>query len=99
VRVVLDPAHRCLPPAALVPLRRDGSADVAAVLGSVRRQPAQVPNLMRIVADVSLAWSTLARGRRRLGHALGFPRAAAPEREEIAADATVILAQSAAGSG
>jgi hopanoid-associated phosphorylase len=98
VRVVLDPAHRSLPPAALVPLRRDGSADIGAVLASVRRQPAQLPSLMRIVADVSLAWSTLARGRRRLGHALGFPRAVAPEREEIAPE-TAILAQSAAGSG
>jgi hopanoid-associated phosphorylase len=97
VRVILDPAHRSLPPAALVPLRRDGRADVGAVLASVRRQPTQVPDLLRIVADVSLAWSTLARGRRRLGHALGFPRAVAAEREEFAADA--ILAQSAAGSG
>jgi hypothetical protein len=69
------------------------------VLASVRRQPAQVPNLLRIVADVSLAWSTLARGRRRLGHALGFPRAVAAEREEFAADAAGIMAQSAAGSG
>jgi adenosylhomocysteine nucleosidase len=99
VRVVLDPAHRSLPPAALVPLRRDGRADIGAVLDSVRRAPAQVPNLLRIVADVSLAWSTLARGRRRLGHALGFPRAVAPERAQIAADAGAILAQSAAGSG
>lgn len=99
VRVVLDPAHRSLPPAALVPLRRDGRADVGAVLDSVRRVPAQVPNLLRIVADVSLAWSTLARGRRRLGHALGFPRAVAPQRAAIAAEAAAILAQSAAGSG
>src|SRR5689334_8664475 len=87
VRVVLDPAHRCLPPAALVPLRRDGRADVRAVFGSVRSAPAQVPDLLRIVADASLAWSTLARVRRRLGHALGFPRAVASQREEIAADA------------
>jgi adenosylhomocysteine nucleosidase len=99
VRVVLDPAHRSLPPAALVPLRRDGNADLRAVFGSVRREPAQVPNLLRIAADASLAWSTLARGRRRLGHALGFPGAVAPESEEIAAEATAILAQSAAGSG
>jgi hopanoid-associated phosphorylase len=97
VRVVLDPAHRSLPPATLVPLRRDGRADVRAVFASVRNDPAQVPDLLRIVADASFAWSTLSRGRRRLGHALGFPRAVAPEREEIAADAA-ILAQSAAGS-
>jgi hopanoid-associated phosphorylase len=99
VRVVLDPAHRRLPPAALVPLRRDGSADLRAVLGSVRRDPVQVPDLLRIAADASLAWSTLARDRRRLGHAFAFPRAAAPRREAVAADAAAILAQSAAGSG
>ena len=99
VRVVLDPAHRRLPPAALVPLRRDGSADVRAVLGSVRRDPAQVPSLLRIVADASLAWSTLARGRQRLGHAFGFPRPVVPEREEIAAEAAAVLAQPVAGSG
>lgn len=98
VRVVLDPAHRGLPPAALVPLRHDGSADVRAVFGSVRKAPAQVPDLLRIAADASLAWSTLARGRQRLGHALGFPRPVAPEREEIASEAAVILAQPAAGS-
>ncbi len=99
VRVVLDPAHRCLPPAALVPLRRDGSADVRAVLGSVRQTPGQLPDLMRIIADASLAWSTLARGRRRLGHALAFPRAVARRREETAAEAAAILAPSAASSG
>ena len=99
VRVVLDPAHRSLPPAALVPLRRDGSADVRAVFASVRRVPGQVPSLLRIVADVSFAWSTLARGRRRLGHALGFPGAVAPELEEIAAAEAPMLAPSAAGPG
>jgi hopanoid-associated phosphorylase len=99
VRVVLDPAHRSLPPATLVPLRRDGRADIGAVLASVRREPAQMPDLLRIVADVAVAWSTLARGRRRLGHALAFPGAVAPEREEIAAEAAPVLAQSVAGSG
>ena len=97
VRVILDPAHRRLPPAALVPLRHDGRADVRAVLGSVRQDPAQLPDLLRIVADASLAWSTLARDRRRLGQAFAFPRAVAAPREETAAAA--ILAQSAAGSG
>jgi hypothetical protein len=95
--VVLDPAHRSLPPAALVPLRSDGRADVRAVIGSVRKDFGQVSNLLRIVADASLAWSTLSRGRRRLGHALAFPRAVVPQREEIAAAAAAILAQPAAG--
>src|ERR1051325_7688520 len=86
VRVVLDPAHRSLPPAALVPLRHDGRVDVRAVFGSVRKDLGQVSCLLRIVADASLAWSTLARSRRRLGHALAFPRAVAPQREEVAAE-------------
>ena len=98
VRVVLDPAHRSLPPAALVPLRRDGRADVRAVVGSVRKDLGQLSSLLRIVADASLAWSTLTRGRRRLGHALAFPRAVVPQREEIAAEAPAVLAQPAAGS-
>ena len=98
VRVVLDPAHRSLPPAALVPLRRDGRADVRAVFGSMRKNLGQLSNLARIVADASLAWSTLARGRRRLGHAFAFPRAVVPQREELAAEAAAILAQPAAGS-
>jgi adenosylhomocysteine nucleosidase len=96
VRVVLDPAHRSLPPAALVPLRRDGSVDIRAVLGSVWKEPAQIPDLLRIVGDASLAWSSLARGRRQLGHAIGFPRAVVPQRDEIAAGAAAILAQPAA---
>lgn len=99
VRVVLDPAHRRLPPAALVPLRHDGSADVRAVFGSVRRNPAQLPKLLRIIADASCAWSTLARDRQRLGPAFGFPRAAALQRDEIAEEAAVVLVQSAARSG
>jgi hypothetical protein len=98
VRVVLDPAYRSLPPAALVPLRRDGRADIRAVFGSVRRDLGQVSSFMRIIADASLAWSTLARGRRCLGHALAFPRAVAVQREEITAEAAAILAQPAAGS-
>jgi hopanoid-associated phosphorylase len=97
VRVVLDPAHRSLPPAALVPLRRDGRADIRAVFGSVRKDLGQISQFIRIVADASLAWSTLARGRRRLGHAFAFPRAVAPQREEVA-EAAAILAQPAAGS-
>lgn len=48
VRVVCDPAHFTLPPAALLPLRRDGSPDLVAILASLRRQPLQLPALLAL---------------------------------------------------
>ena len=65
VRIILDPAWRRLPPAALVPLRADGTArparGAAPRSGRTRRK---CRTCCRIIADASLAGSTLARGRR-----------------------------------
>jgi hopanoid-associated phosphorylase len=72
-RVIIDPAHRALPPAALVNLRSDGTPDVPAVLRSVLRQPSQLPALLRIAADARAAQLALRAGRRRLGAGLSFP--------------------------
>jgi adenosylhomocysteine nucleosidase len=72
-RVIIDPAERTLPPAALVGMRSDGKADVLAVLRSLLRQPQQAFALMRVVADARAARSALFRGRRRLGADLSFP--------------------------
>ena len=72
-RVIVDPAHRHLPPAALIDIRRDGTADVNAVLRSVRKQPSQLPELMRLAMDAAIARAALRRGRALLGPALGFP--------------------------
>jgi adenosylhomocysteine nucleosidase len=72
-RVVLDPAHRNLPPAALLSLRPNGDPDVAAVLRSVMEQPSQLPDLMRLAVDATVARTALRRGRALLGPALGFP--------------------------
>jgi adenosylhomocysteine nucleosidase len=72
-RVIIDPAHRALPPAALVNLRPDGTPDVAAVLRSVIRQPGQLPALLRVAADARAAQLALRAGRRRLGAGLSFP--------------------------
>ena len=72
-RVVVDPAHRHLPPAALLSIRPDGTADVAAVLRSVRAQPGQLPHLMRLAVDAAIAHAALRRGRALLGPGLGFP--------------------------
>jgi hopanoid-associated phosphorylase len=72
-RVIIDPADKPLPPAALVGLRSDGTADVPAVLRSVLAQPSQLPALVRTALDAWVARAALSRGRRMLGAGLGFP--------------------------
>lgn len=72
-RVIIDPAERTLPPAALVGMREDGHPDVMAVLGSLWQQPGQAFALLRVIADARAARNALFRGRRRLGENLSFP--------------------------
>jgi hopanoid-associated phosphorylase len=73
-RVIIDPAERSLPPAALVGMRADGKPDALAVAASLIRQPKQVFALLRVVADLRAARSSLFRGRRQMGAELAFPR-------------------------
>lgn len=61
VRVVCDPAHFTLPPAALLPLRGDGSPDLVAILGSLRRQPLQLPALLALAGYNHRAMGALRR--------------------------------------
>jgi hopanoid-associated phosphorylase len=72
-RVIVDPAHRALPHAALVAMRPDGGVNLAAVLHSLARRPGQLPQLLRLAADARAARSALFRGRRMLRAGLGFP--------------------------
>jgi adenosylhomocysteine nucleosidase len=72
-RVIIDPADKPLPPAALVGLRSDGTADAIAVFRSVLQQPSQLPALVRTALDAGIARAALRRGRRMLGVGLGFP--------------------------
>jgi adenosylhomocysteine nucleosidase len=72
-RVIIDPAHRTLPPAATLGLRLDGTPDVPAVLRSVRQQPGQLPDLIRVASDAYVARRALRSGRKQLGVGLGFP--------------------------
>jgi|HubBroStandDraft_4_1064222.scaffolds.fasta_scaffold75787_2 hopanoid-associated phosphorylase len=72
-RVIIDPADKPLPPAALVGLRSDGTADVVAVFRSVLEQPSQLPALVRTALDARIARAALRRGRRMLGMGLAFP--------------------------
>lgn len=83
-RIVIDAAHRTLPPAAAVGLREDGTTDVAAVLRSIVREPHQLPDLIRIAFDARVAWRALHMARGQLGAGLGFP-----ERGEVAFDLAV----------
>ena len=80
-RVILDPASRRLPPAALVPLCRDGTPDLGGILRSLARDPIQVCGLLRIIVDAWSARSALKRDRSSLGDGLGFalPMAACTE--------------------
>lgn len=66
LRVVADPAERTLPPAALVGMRPDGRADIAAVLRSLRRRPRQLPGLIRAGLDARVALAALRASRRDL---------------------------------
>jgi hypothetical protein len=72
-RVILDAAHRILPPAATLGLRRDGTPDVPAVLRSVLQKPSQLPNLIRVARDHNIARRALQSGRKQMGIGLGFP--------------------------
>jgi len=73
-RVIVDPAARALPSAALVALQPDGGVAAAAVLTSVAQRPGQIFQLIRLALDMRAAKRALLRGRRMLGPGLGFPR-------------------------
>jgi adenosylhomocysteine nucleosidase len=47
-RVITDPSHRELPPAALVATNVDGGVDFQAITRSLVRHPKQVPTLLRL---------------------------------------------------
>lgn len=71
IRVISDPAHSDLPPAALVGMRADGGTDVPAVLASLARHPRQLPSLIQLAAATAKARSSLLRCVRLLGPGLG----------------------------
>jgi adenosylhomocysteine nucleosidase len=73
IRVIADPAHRSLPACALAGMRTDGRTDAMAVLRSLRRQPRELPALLRVALDTRAAVGPLLRSRRLLGPGFGFP--------------------------
>lgn len=72
-RVVLNPAHRKLPPAALLQLQQGGMPDLKGILRSVLKQPGQMQHLARLAVDASIAVFALRRGKLLVGANLGFP--------------------------
>lgn len=72
-RVITDPSHRALPPAALVATNAEGAVDFQAIMRSLLRHPKQVPTLFRLALDSWAARQALVPGRRFLGPNLGLP--------------------------
>ena len=72
-RVVCDPAHRALPPAARVGMKPDGRMDLPAVLRSLLAQPSQLSALIVTGWEAERSFSALLRGHRRLGAGLCGP--------------------------
>lgn len=81
-RVIVDPAHRRVPDAALLALRPGGGTNLAAIVREVLAKPAQVFPLLRIAGDAYAARSALLRLRRLLGPGFGIsdPAQAAEDR-------------------
>ena len=66
LRVISDAADTTLPPAALAGMRPDGGIALGAILGSLARQPGQLPALFRTARDAGRAFRVL----RRVHHVL-----------------------------
>jgi hypothetical protein len=72
-RVVVDPAHRYLPPGALLDQLPDGRLDRGAILRSVLQEPGQLPTMAVLAFEAAIARAALRRARMLLGADLGFP--------------------------
>lgn len=66
IRTISDTADQDVPPAALLPLRPDGSGDWKAVLKSVLQEPSQLPDLVEIARGFFAALKTLRAVRERI---------------------------------
>lgn len=90
VRVVADPWHRALPPAALISLLPGGKPDLSGIMRSVAGRPRQFDTLIRLALDTRTARAALVRSRRQLGPGFGLfelsDAIAAPQALVAAAD-------------
>ena len=72
LRVVVDPAHRTVPPAALINMRPDGRPNVPAMLRNIAARPSQLSRLARIAVDAFAARDAMNRVRRDIGPHFGL---------------------------
>lgn len=72
VRVIVDPAHRAIPPAAVLGMGQNARADVRAVLREIAARPSQLPPLLRLAFDAFIARTEMNRVRERLGPHFGL---------------------------
>jgi adenosylhomocysteine nucleosidase len=72
LRVVVDPAHRTVPPAALINMRSDGRPNVPAMLRNIAARPSQLSRLARIAVDAFTARAAMNRVRRDIGPHFGL---------------------------
>jgi adenosylhomocysteine nucleosidase len=73
VRVMMDPAIRELPRAALAAVRANGTIDLAALIRSMMREPGELPMLLQTALDALIGFAALLRCRQLLGPGLGLP--------------------------
>ena len=67
MRVVLDSSTFELPPAALLPFTPSGTNEIEAILGSVARDPWQIPALLKLASWSEKALGNLAIAVSRIG--------------------------------
>jgi phosphorylase superfamily protein len=72
-RVILNPAHRKLPNAALIEIGPKGKLRLRKIAASIGKNPLQIGSLTRLGIDAGLALLALRDAKRRLGTHLGFP--------------------------
>jgi hopanoid-associated phosphorylase len=71
VRVVVDPAHRAVPAAAVAGMGPGGRTSVMAILRELIARPSQLSDLVRVAIDAYAARNALLRVRRMLGPGFG----------------------------
>lgn len=79
LRVIVDPADRTIPPAALVGMGSGPRADSAAVFRELIARPSQLSQLIRVSLDAFIARSEMQRVRRLLGPHFGLTDGALAE--------------------
>jgi adenosylhomocysteine nucleosidase len=98
VRVIVDPAERAIPPAALVGMNADGRTNVPAILRELTARPAQLWHLVRIAFDAFVARSEMQRVRQLLGSHFGLTDVTDAELAQAELAATDLAAKDLARS-